>query len=259
MLTIIIPTLGDRLIELSRLLDSLDNQTNKKFNVILVIQGNHELVESVLTQYTFQIVVCLSNKKGLSAARNLALQYIDESSNYITFSDDDCWYPISMVERIASLNMASNKCVCFQIFDPEKEQYYKDYGNNPIEKMTRRDLLRISSIEIFVPINIIKKGVKFDENFGLGTTNPSGEENIFLFDLVRENYIIDYFPEIIVFHPVPNWAKKEYTFKGKGALFARLYNKPIGFIMVLIYSLKKFKLFTNFPKQFFGMIKEIFT
>lgn len=258
MLTIIIPTLGTRIKELKRLLDSLASQTNSAFNVICIVQDNYAAVESVLEEYSFSIITILAKKKGLSAARNLAMEKIDRNSTCVTFSDDDCWYPSYAVEKVLEFNIDDRQCVCFQIFDPESQQYYKGYPTVSSSNMSKRELLKISSIEIFVPRSIVEENIRFDEDFGLGTSNPSGEENIFLFDLIKRNYIISYMPEIIVFHGVPNWANKEYTFKGKGALFARLYNRPIGLLMVFIYSIRKYKLFTSFFNQFSGMVREVF-
>jgi hypothetical protein len=257
MLNIIVPTLGNRLPELKRLLDSLEQQTNKSFMVICAIQGNYNSVQNLLSNYSFEVRTCFLERKGLSLARNTSINLIDNKAKYITFSDDDCWYPNFMVEKILSMNNLGNECYCFQIFDPNNNVFYKNYYKKQISKLTYRNSLKVSSIEFFVPSEVFNKNINFDENFGLGTKYPSGEENIFLFDLIKNGYILKYEPSIIVYHKFPNWVNKEYIFKGKGALFSRLYSPKIAFFLIIVYSIYKIKFFTNFSKQFKMMFLEI--
>ena len=43
-LSILLPTLGSRIEELKRIFDSLENQTNKLFELIIVSQSNHNII-----------------------------------------------------------------------------------------------------------------------------------------------------------------------------------------------------------------------
>jgi hypothetical protein len=258
MLCIIVPTLGNRIIEINNLFLSLENQTNRDFYVLCMVQENYNEIINTINKYDFDFEIIKLSKKGLSYSRNKAYKYIRKDTTYITFSDDDCWYPNNMVAKINKIIYNDKQCFCFRIFDPPKNKFYKKYNISPIEGLSKLQSLKVSSIEIFVPKSIVDKNITFDEKFGLGTLYPSGEENIFLFDLLKHKYIINYYPDIIVFHNVPIWTNKEYIFKGKGALFTRLYNKPIAIILVLIYSFKKFTYFTSFRKQCLQMFKEVF-
>jgi len=254
MLSIIVPTLGTRLVELRQLLDSLEKQTFKQFETIIAIQGNHDEVAQVAAEFKLDIKICNLNKRGLSYARNKAIDLISESCSLVTFSDDDCWYPENAFEIVSSRMKGGKDCRCYQIYDPTINEYYKNYPKEPNQSFSYREILGVSSIEIFIPKFIIDSGVRFDERFGLGTPYPSGEENIFLFDIVKKQYTVSYSPEIIVYHLKPNWASKEYIFKGKGALFSRLYNRPLALIMIIIYSLKKYK----FSSDLFQDMKRMF-
>ena len=257
MLSIIVPTLGNRLFELERLLNTLKNQTSNLFEVICAIQGNYKEVKSLLNKYNFVIKTLELDKLGLSYARNESLKLVAPESTFVTLSDDDCWYPPNTVEKVHEQGIGFDGCLCFQIFDPVINDYYKNYPQVFDEKLTLRKSLKISSIEIFISSSIISQGIRFDERFGLGTKYPSGEENIFLFDIIRKNYIIRYFPEIIVYHLKPDWKNKEYIFKGKGALFTRLYNKPLAFVMVNIYAFMKKQYSVNIIRDLKNMITEI--
>ena len=52
--SILLPTLGERIDELKRLFNSLEEQTNKSFELIIISQGNHKEVEVLLSQYSFK-------------------------------------------------------------------------------------------------------------------------------------------------------------------------------------------------------------
>ena len=52
--SILLPTLGERIDELKRLFNSLEEQTNKSFELIIISQGNHKEVEALLSKYSFK-------------------------------------------------------------------------------------------------------------------------------------------------------------------------------------------------------------
>ena len=129
MISIVLATLGNRIDEIKRLLDSLEKQTNNDFEVIIVSQDNHDLVENIIKEYKINYKHKKLNKKGLSLARNEGLNYV--SGDIITFSDDDCWYPYDSFERIKNIFEKSKSSVCcFNIYDPLSNQYYKNYKKN---------------------------------------------------------------------------------------------------------------------------------
>lgn len=243
MLSIIIPTLGTREQELSRLFESLESQTSKNFEVIVVSQDQHEKVAELLAPNSFSYQHVRLTKRGLSYARNQGIQAI--KGRYVTFSDDDCWYPSDAVERVEGFFSQHNaQVVCFQIYDPTTNQSYKAYPTTEAEQLRSRDLFRKSSIEIFVDTETVdRKYICFNEDFGLGAKHPSGEENIFLFGLHRAGYQISYVPHVIVYHLKPTQASRldERTMVSKGALFAALYNKPMDLILLTALFAKKIR------------------
>lgn len=257
MLSIIIPTLGTRIVTLEQLFDSLSKQSNQNFEVIVAVQANHQKVKELLDQYTFKYEICNLYKKGLSYARNKAIKLVSKEATLVTFSDDDCWYPDDAFERVFKKSDETVHCMCFQIFDPIINQPYKEYMDGYRDKLTFRESLKVSSIEIFIPRSVMDMGILFDERFGLGTSNPSGEENIFLFDVMKNGFAISYFPEVIVHHLRPVWSNKEYIFKGKGALFSQLYNKPLALAMVILYAMMKRTHSANIITDLRHMLMEI--
>ena len=77
MISLLVPTLGKREQELRRLFDSLERQTYKDFEVVIVSQGNHDFVESCVASYDFKHKHIKSDTLGLSVARNVGLKYIE--------------------------------------------------------------------------------------------------------------------------------------------------------------------------------------
>lgn len=244
MISVVIPTLGSRILDFEKLLFSIEEQTYKDIEVIVCSQDNHEAIDQSLRKLNLNVNHIKLNKKGLSFARNQALPYVN--GNIVTFSDDDCWYKKDAFETINQFFIKNNSDIsCYQIYDAEQNQYYKSYNGNQIDNIPFRDIFKKSSIEIFIKLeNVTKEDLYFDESFGLGTNYPSGEENIFLLHLKKKKYKISYIPEVVVYHKKPSIESRLNfnTFKSKGPLFKRMFNTPLGFILLTGLFLKKFNM-----------------
>lgn len=247
MITVILPTLGEREKEITRLFESLDKQTYKNFEVIVVSQDNHDKVESWLLNTSFRYNHIKINRKGISIARNEALKYIN--GNIITFSDDDCWYLEKSFECINRWFNERNSDICvFQHFDPDRNEYSKKYPENEEMNISKRRIISQSSIDIFINIEKVKEyEIGFDEQFGVGSRYNAGEEGIYLNDLYKKGYMIDYCPKIISYHPNKRRVKfmEENSIISKAPLFKRLYGSIVGIIMYFIFILKKHKMIEN--------------
>lgn len=258
MFSIIIPTLGNRLRELERLFKSLNDQTYKKFEVIIVSQGNYKNVDEILEKYNFDYKHIKINQLGLSNARNIGLKYV--TGAIVSFSDDDCWYPSDAFDRIAADFKFSKKgIICYQIKDPIKNELYKKYSGKQEDKVNFRGIFNKSSIEIFLNLNLVnKEDLAFDTEFGLGARFPSGEENIFLCDLYKKGYSICYKPCIVVYHEKRDNKSKlnTSTFIGKGPMFRRMFNLPIALLLLILFFIKKKRHIESNEKMFFKTIRE---
>lgn len=250
MISIIVATLGERDVEIIRLFKSLEQQTYKNFEVILVSQGNHKKIERYLFTFNFKYKHIKINKKGLSLARNVALKHI--SGDIITFSDDDCWYLNDSLKYIHEyFEKNDSDIVSFQHFDPYKNEYAKKYPKKIQYNLSKRRILSQSSIDIFINIKkVIDYKIGFDERFGVGSKYNSGEENIYLMDLYNRGYKIDYYPKIVSYHPnkidLTTQCLDANSVVHKAALFKRLFGNPVGIIMYIIFIIKKKKYIVDF-------------
>ncbi|WP_342042376.1 glycosyltransferase family 2 protein [Bacillus sp. OTU2372] len=261
--SIVIPTLGTRSPEFVRLLNSIQEQTYTNLEVIVLSQDHHDIVSKDIKPYneSMNIQHIQLNKKGLSYSRNQAIPYI--SGDIVTFSDDDCWYPQNAFEtvKVAAEDHPQSDVVCFQIFDPAQNAYYKNYPVQPIEKLNMRQVLQRSSIEIFINLNKINKNeLLFNEYFGLGAKYPSGEENIMLSNLFKKGYQLGFYNQIVVYHAKPSQQSRLNlkSFMSKGPLFKQIFGTGTGLIMLTALFLKKFSHLERPFMFYLAALKEMF-
>ena len=180
-------------------------------------------------------------EKGLSRSRNRAIQ--NAHGDIVLLADDDIRY-LNGIEKTILGEFQKHEhadIICFQLLK-KKGHPYKRYGT-ATKHINRFDSLRVSSAEIAIRLTSIKKkGVIFDEHFGLGTSLPSGEEQVFLKDALDSDLHVIYVPIPIALHEAASsgetgWTDKEYR-QSKGALLYRLFG---GFstIMMPLFALKK--------------------
>lgn len=241
-LSILLPTLGARIDELKRLFISLENQNNKSFELIIVSQGNHKIIEELLREFSFKYKQIKIDKKGLSLARNIGMKYV--SGNYVILADDDAWYAEDSINKIIK-EMKSNdeEIICFKIFDPISNKYYKNYSKHKVNVGTIQ-LLKKSSIEIcFNLIKINKSKIIFNEQFGLGAKFHSGEENLLMNALRKEGYKIKFVNKTIVYHRIRKDIQIDEGFiKSKAEVLKIILGKFGAYIylnLILVKNIKK--------------------
>ena len=81
---------------LRQCLDSIQNQTYKKFECIMINDGSTDSSQQIAEEYLSDSRFKLINQsnKGLSGARNTGISHIREESTFVAFVDsDDCIYP----------------------------------------------------------------------------------------------------------------------------------------------------------------------
>ena len=98
--SLILATVG-RYEEVARFLTSLDAQDYRNFELIVIDQNDDERLTRLLAMYREKFPVRhVRSERGLSRARNVGLQLAD--GDVIAFPDDDCWYPLGLLQKVAS-------------------------------------------------------------------------------------------------------------------------------------------------------------
>ena len=218
--------------------DKIKLENINKLNTIVI----NQLINKKKSVYRLPNIFSYS-EKGLSKSRNKAIEKSD--AEICLISDDDVQYK-NDIENIILRSFLNNKdadIITFQIETPDGKKY-KNYKKESFWH-TKKTLMSVSSIEIaFRRESIINNNIKFDENFGLGTSFPTGEEIIFLTDALKKGLKILYIPIPIVIHPLESSGKdydNEILIKAKGAMFYRIFGN-LGYIVSVIFAFKKYKL-----------------
>lgn len=163
----------------------------------------HCVVINQCTKIDIPIIISPSNftiysykGSGLSSSRNLAIK--KSFGDICVIADDDIEY-VENINEIISDVFENNKIdvatFCFNNSLAQKKYHTIRKSHNKIS------ILKVSSIEIaFKRSAVLSKNISFDESFGLGTANTSGEENIFLFDCLKNKLKTYFFPLFISSH-----------------------------------------------------------
>lgn len=249
-ISFLVPTLGNRPVEIRRLFDSFCTQSEKSFDVILVVQDNYDLMQQLVNEYKERIPINIVNseEKGLSKARNKGLCYC--TGCIIVLSDDDCWYPNDAVTKIISQFEHNHTDVLLtQIFDKKGSKEYKAYKKEAKIIKSSFDLMSRSSIEIAFSSRF--KEVKFDERFGLGAKYICCEEVDYLLQIYKNNARIKYAPIITVFHDKKYNGSTNAQVIAKGAIYAKHFNIVVGvLICAKDYVLYRENNFSHFFKGY---------
>lgn len=216
--SLITATLG-RVEEVRILCHSLSKQTFKDFELYIVDQNEHHLIESIVNEFNhlFPIHYIRNSQKGLSLNRNIALK--QATGDYFGFPDDDCYYSPDTLEKIYRTfqNNPQAAFVASSTYDIETQSLRHTFSKEYIYK---KDILQTCiSYNIFVRRNLNL----FDERLGVGTYFSSGEETDYLYSLVQDPETYGIFcKEASVFHPqTPKRGLNEKVYKyslGFGAL-----------------------------------------
>lgn len=97
MFSLIVTTLG-RTTEVDRLLESLDRQTYKQFETIIVDQNPDDRLIPIIGRYRNLVVRHVRSARGASRGRNCGLRLA--KGEIIATPDDDCWYPEDLLELV---------------------------------------------------------------------------------------------------------------------------------------------------------------
>ncbi|PUZ28121.1 glycosyltransferase family 2 protein [Chitinophaga parva] len=242
MISLIVATVGNKTDELRRLFESLERQRFTDYEVIVVSQDNHDVVGGIVSEFRGTALQVRLNRRGLAYARNEGIRYLSQRSGIVSFPDDDCWFPEDGLSIIAeSFNQNPSEVLSFRIYDPLTNNFYKGYPERPDGNLSWTQIFKKCSIELFFRLDVVKKGIRFDERFGLGGNYPSGEENIFLADVKHAGMTISYLPVTVIHHLKPQ-RKSRLSFAqlmSKGPMFNRMFNKGTALILLTAFIIKK--------------------
>lgn len=219
----------NRVEETDFFLASLDAQTYRDFELIVVDQNTDDSLKQTISKYTNRFHIRhLYSDPGLSHARNVGLEHI--SGDIIAFPDDDCAYPKSLLQSVASFFDENEKWN--GLTGKSISQKGRDTGNHRSStsgKINRYNVWRRGiSYTIFLKRHVVDKVGKFDETLGVGagTAWGSAEETDYLLRAIDLNLYFD--SDIKVVHPVRCNSKPLLTHFGHRKSHFKTYAYAMG-------------------------------
>jgi glycosyltransferase involved in cell wall biosynthesis len=202
MVSLVVATFN-RVTELQRLLTSLDAQTYKKFEVIVVDQNPDDRVVAVLREHPELKIVHLRCTLGVSRARNAGLRVA--KGEVIGFPDDDCWYPDDLLAKITGWLDTNPEFDGIFIATRNQDDRLQAPKFPPRRgSCTRTSILRCAVIVgAFLKMSAVEAIGVFREDIGPGTSSPyqSGEDIDYLIRPLDHGMQLFYEPAFSVYHP----------------------------------------------------------
>jgi len=242
LVSLIVATYG-RQNELTKLLESLKNQTYKNFEVLIIDQNDKISIDSIVFRYTSKLNIkhIKTSRKGIAHSKNLGIKH--SVGELITFPDDDCkYYPDTLQNAYDFYNKNPSIDIFYgRVYDIEHNlNIIRNWYVEPMRLNKYNFYLNYSAITCFTK----RKELLFDENFGIGSNYAMGEELDYIMNALNLKYTVFYTPSISIWHPQLNVSvmSKEKVFNyafGYGATIKKNFNLTFGvfFISSLLYQI----------------------
>jgi glycosyltransferase involved in cell wall biosynthesis len=187
MFSLIIAT-KHRTTELARLIQSIANQNEADYELIIVDQNDDErllpIIQLSANKEKIRYIKCST---GLSLARNLGIEYAQ--GKIISFPDDDCWYPPGVLKSVASWfdSNQHHEILCLGLRDADGECV----GNRWFISSCDLNMVNIYRTtmgpSIFIRSNGRTRAVQYDEGIGPGASTQyvAGEDTDYILELMK--------------------------------------------------------------------------
>ncbi len=202
MVSLVVPTIN-RVAEVERLLASLDAQTFRDFEVIVIDQNPDDRLVPVLQQHSDLKIRHLRSERGAGRARNHGLRAA--AGEIIAFPDDDCWYPSSI---LASIVQWFDRHPEFEgVFTTMHDADHHPVGPRWLAAPTRITKSNLWNTTIAATAYLRDKAATevgfFREDIGVGasTAFQSGEETDYFLRALSLDFAMWYEPSLVVHHP----------------------------------------------------------
>ncbi|WP_323997551.1 glycosyl transferase [Aeromonas dhakensis] len=244
--------------------------SNENIKYVISCQGKKEHDDAYYESYLRAIfgddvVWGEAPTSGLSNNRNnaikLALESKSETERYLYICDDDITLSVDgLLDAIGV--MRERKLSCLTGIVATDDGFFRNYSNQTYSH-SRLSAARVCSVEIVVDLEFVfSKNILFDSRFGLGSIYPSGEEFIFLNDLISAGAKVDFSPIILCKHPPlssgDDFYSSQYKIMAKGAMLKRVFPSYICYPMIIMFAIKKYRAYrdsVSFLKFCNNMIK----
>ena len=236
--SLIVPTLNRRE-EVARLLVSIEAQTCRDFEIIIVDQNPGDLLDEICRDFARRLPLLhlKTASKGAARARNLGLGFA--KGTLINFPDDDCALTPDLLARVAARFHESAELdgLFARAIDPESGESSVTKFVAQSQRVTAANLYGTTvEFTMFVRRSIFDDVGLLDESLGVGTFFGAEEGADFVLRALYRKKRLLYDATLLIYHvqKVLHYDQKEliraYSYgKGFGRLSVkhlRLYRQP---------------------------------
>lgn len=181
--------------------------------------------------------VIFSPTRGLSKNRNILLR--ESSAPYCLIADDDLdFIPAGLQAIIEAFDKSPGLDIIALQYSNQGGETKIKYPDAPFDLDRPPKGYFISSVELaFRRESIIKERIFFNENFGVGSKYPCGEEDLWLHDGLHQGLKGEYRPAMIAVHYGLSTGIRNMgdplVLRAQGAVISRL-NPRSGFLRVIL-------------------------
>ncbi len=195
----------ERTHDLGHFLASLDAQTYRDFELIVVDQNKDERLAPILGPYASRFpIVHLRSEPGLTRAKNLGLNRV--SGDIVGFPDDNCRFPRDLLGRVAQFFAKHPEVEGLtgrSADDDDRDSngtFDREAGT--VDKFNVWN--RSTAYTIFLRRNTARRA-RYDEQMGpgAGTVWGAGDDHDYLLEVLSRGASVVYDPRVLVLHPVP--------------------------------------------------------
>jgi GT2 family glycosyltransferase len=201
LISAVLVTKGDRLVLLERCLKSLQKQTFREFEIVLVYSIFPSNLSSFLENNN--LVVIKENGSTIAEARSLGVKHA--KGDLIAFIDDDCEAPENWLEQVYSTFVRYPQLSC--LGGPPLTSS-EDSLKNPLmfvqgsfmQSVMQRVCLDRSAVGKISTSNVVYRKMIFDKIGNFDEKLKSGEDWDFNIRLAEKGYTLRFDPAIFVWH-----------------------------------------------------------
>ncbi|HEX7761897.1 MAG TPA: glycosyltransferase family A protein [Caulobacteraceae bacterium] len=228
-LSLVVSTLG-RSAELGRLFDSLDAQTFRDFEVLVVDQNDDDRLAWIAEETrTFQLSrLHTPGQRGLSRGRNVGWRHCE--GDFVLFPDDDCWYPPGLfAAAVAQIEARRLDLLAGRAADANGRNINGRF--RATEQPITRGSVWSTQIEwmMFFRRRALELVGGYDEDLGIGSSSPwqSAEGQDISFRAMGLGLRCHYDPALVGHHAEMLLDRPDPATIHKG----RIYARGMGFVL----------------------------
>jgi len=199
--SLILATLG-RDIELNHFLSSLQNQTYRDFELIIVDQNRDGKIDSIVAPYKtrFPVNHVKVDFTGNSRARDYGIRFAQ--GDIVAFPDDDCVYEKDVLEKAAEEfgNKPEVAILSAGSYDFSKVRFSIGVNAKCSRHFSQFNMMGVEFTHFFNLARMDRKEFYLDHDFGIGSKYPGAEGFELLYRLLRAGNKAFYNPEIRIYH-----------------------------------------------------------